>query len=142
MMTAEMSTKLKQLLVKHEGKETFPYIDTVGKITIGIGYNLSDRGVSEKWINEQYDTDVNYFYTSLMNDYPWFHHLNEVRQMVLVDMAFMGYKRFQSFKKMLAWLSIFDYEKAAAEMLNSKWASQVHGRASELAGIMVSGTLD
>jgi lysozyme len=142
MMTAEMSSKLKKLLVKHEGCETFPYVDTVGKITIGIGYNLSDRGMSQEWINQQYEKDVNYFYDMLMKDYDWFKDLNEARQMVLVDMCFMGYKKFSSFKKMIAALASHDYMKAADEMLDSKWATQVHGRANELADIMVSGQID
>src|SRR2546427_7676812 len=31
--------------------EKFPYVDTVGKVTIGIGYNLTDRGMPDEWIN-------------------------------------------------------------------------------------------
>lgn len=138
-MTPEAKSKLRQLLVKHEGKENFPYIDTVGKITIGIGYNLSDRGMPDSWINQQYEDDVTYFYNQLNNDFPWFKHLTEARQAVLMDMCFMGYKRFLSFKKMLACLAAGDYQRAALEMLDSKWAQQVHGRAHELADIMASG---
>lgn len=141
MMTADMKANLKQLLIKHEDKRNFPYYDTVGKITIGIGYNLTDRGISDAWINEQYEKDVSYFYQSLTNDYPWFRDLCEARQMVLIDMCFMGYKKLQSFKKMLAALAKHDYLKAADEMMNSKWATQVHGRADELSDIMVSGQL-
>lgn len=141
MMTADMKAKLKQLLIKHEDKRNFPYYDTVGKITIGIGYNLTDRGVSDEWINEQYEQDVSYFYQSLTNDFPWFRDLSEPRQMVLIDMAFMGYKKLLGFKKMLAALARHDYLKAADEMLDSKWATQVKGRADELAGIMESGEL-
>jgi hypothetical protein len=39
--------------VQHEEFRNFPYIDSVGKITIGIGFNLSDRGIDDEWINKQ-----------------------------------------------------------------------------------------
>lgn len=141
MMTPDMKSHLKKMLVRHEGFKTFPYIDTVGKISIGIGYNLSDRGISENWINQQYENDVNYFYKQLHDTYSWFAELNEARQLALVDMCFMGFKTFQSFKRMIAALAKHHYEEAANEMLNSKWATQVHGRAIELADIMRSGVL-
>jgi len=141
MMTAEMCSSLKQLLIKHEGLEKFPYVDTVGKVTIGIGYNLTDRGMSDEWINKQYEEDVRYFYNALTEAYEWFRQLDEPRQMVLIDMCFMGFKKFQTFKRMIAALEDRNYNLAAHEMLNSKWATQVHGRATELAEIMVSGKL-
>lgn len=139
-MTPEAKLKLKQLLIKHEGKEKFPYVDTVGKITIGIGYNLSDRGMPDNWINTQYEDDVNYFYSQLNHDFPWFKDLNEARQAVLIDMCFMGYKKFLSFKKMLYWLNEGDYMEVANEMMNSRWAEQLPSRAKELSDIMVVGT--
>src|ERR1041385_6252222 len=87
---------LRKLVVSHENIKQYPYLDSVNKITIGIGYNLSDRGLPESWINEQYEQDVTYFYNSLINDYPWFGELNDARQMVLIDMCFMGYTKFKS----------------------------------------------
>jgi len=64
-MTPDMMLKLKQSLVKHESYSKFPYTDTMGKITIGIGYNLTDRGVTDDWITEQFNNDasisINYY---------------------------------------------------------------------------------
>lgn len=140
MMTQPMMDKLKRSLVKHEGYEKFPYLDSVGKITIGIGYNLSDRGIDDEWINKQYLTDINYFYNHLLQDFPWFKELNQDRQIVLIDMCFMGYKKFLSFKKLIDALSRHDYKVASFEMINSKWATQVKGRASTLAHAMLTGT--
>lgn len=37
---------LHRLLIDHEGRRTHPYRDSVGKITIGVGRNLTDRGLS------------------------------------------------------------------------------------------------
>lgn len=139
MLIAETRAKLRRSLVAHEGVRKFPYIDTLGNITIGIGYNLSDRGIDEDWINQQYESDVRYFHERLSEDFPWFRELNQDRQVVLIDMAFMGYKHFLSFKRMLKALRDEDYNQAALEMLNSKWAIQVKGRANDLAHAMATG---
>jgi lysozyme len=139
MMTPEMTAKLKRSLLQHEGCRNFPYVDTVGKITIGIGYNLSDRGLDDVWVDHQYEQDVNYFFTRLNSEYPWFANLNEDRQIVLIDMCFMGFKRFQEFIHMIDALSQNDYVAAANAMLDSEWAHQVAGRARELAHGMLTG---
>lgn len=138
-MNLDMQGKLRRSLVKHEKLMRFPYVDTVGKITIGIGYNLSDRGISDEWINTQFQMDVEYFYSQLRHDFKWFDSLNSDRQIILVDMCFMGYKKFLQFDKMLAALSQGNYELAAEEMLNSEWAQQVKGRAIDLSNGMRTG---
>jgi len=141
MMTPEMLLKLRSSLVKHESYSKFPYVDTVGKTTIGIGYNLTDRGVSDEWINTQFQSDVDYFYQQL-STFPWFEHLTPDRQIVLIDMAFMGWKKFLTFNKMLNALLTGDFKKAAYEMINSKWAEQVKGRAASLAHGMMTGVYE
>lgn len=138
-MTPEMSAKLKRSLLQHEGFRNFPYVDTVGKITIGIGFNLTDRGLDDIWVNQQYVKDVTYFYDQLWHDYEWFRELNEDRQIVLIDMCFMGYKRFQEFVHMIDALSKKDYVAATNAMLDSEWAHQVPERARQLAHAMLTG---
>ena len=139
MMTPEMTAKLRRSLIQHEAYSKFPYVDSVGKITIGIGYNLTDRGIDDDWIIKQYNEDVTYFYNQLIN-FDWFEHLTTDRQIVLIDMAFMGWKKFLTFKKMLEAISKGDYQQAAFEMLNSKWAQQTKNRAAQLAQAMLTGT--
>lgn len=139
MMTDDLKSKLRHLLVAHEGYSNYPYSDTFGNITIGIGYNLTARGLPDNWINQQFSDDITCFYNQLNSDYPWFKNLTENRQAVLIDMCFMGYKNFQEFKIMLDALQDKDYELAAREMLDSKWATQVKGRATQLAQIMLEG---
>jgi len=132
MMTKEVFLRVKKSLIIHEGLNHFPYLDSVGKVTIGIGYNLTDRGIDSEWINSQFNLDVQYFYNQLC-EFPWYHLLNEDRQIILIDMAFMGWKRFLEFEKMIEALDRRDYETAANEMLESKWAEEVKGRAALLA---------
>lgn len=140
-MTPELMAKLRRSLINHEGYSKTPYTDSVGRITIGIGYCLSDRGLSDEWINHQFQQDVEYFYDKLFA-FEWFKHLTCDRQIVLIDMSFMGWKRFLTFNKMLLAISQGDYKKAAYEMLNSKWAEQVKGRATTLAHAMLTGVYD
>jgi len=140
MILPDMAMKLRRSLIKHEGYKSHPYLDTANppRITIGIGYNLSDRGLPAEWINNQYQQDVNYFYNKLA-EFDWFHSLNEDRQIVLIDMSFFGWQKFLEFKGMIAALEQRDYTLAAEEMLNSEWAKEVKGRAVDLANAMKSG---
>jgi lysozyme len=138
MLTLDSQAKLKQSLILHESLAKFPYVDTVGKVTIGIGYNLTDRGMPDDWINSQYQADATYFYNQL-NTFPWFQNLNEDRQIALVDMCWMGWERFLEFKEMISYLAVGNYSKAAYEMLNSEWAKEVKTRAATLAQVMLSG---
>ncbi len=140
-MDQSFKSRLKQLIVSHEAKTNYPYVDTEGNVTIGIGYNLTDRGLPDSWINQQYDDDVQYFDKALSLDYPWYTELCDARRMVLLDMCFMGYKTFRTFHKMLFALELRNYEDAADEIMSSHWAQQVHGRALENAAMMRSGEI-
>lgn len=143
-MTKEIFLKVKRSLIKHEGYCTYPSVESnepITKITIGIGYNLTDRGMGHEWIDKQFEQDVNYFYKQLC-EFPWYHLLNEDRQVILIDMAFMGWKRFLEFKNMIAALEKRDYFLAASEMIHSKWADEVKERAIVLAHAMTTGVYD
>lgn len=142
MMTPEYSAKLKRSIVAHEHRRKYPYTDTVGKVTIGIGYNLSDRGLSDDWIDKQYEEDAEYFYNKLNDTFPWFAELTDDRQIALIDMSFMGWNHFVEFTNMLDALANHDYNRAAYEMLNSEWAKQVKSRATNLAQVMLTGVYD
>jgi lysozyme len=141
-MTPEIRQKLKNLLVQHESYRQFPYSDTTGHLTIGIGRNLTDRGVSTTEAFALLDEDIVYF-TSKLNHYlPFFADLSENRQIALVDMCFnLGVQGFLAFEEMIAALKAGDYEKAADEMLNSKWSEQVGERATCLAAIIRTGNI-
>lgn len=131
---------LTAMLIKHEGLRLKPYKDSVGKLTIGVGRNLDDRGISQDEAMILLNNDIRDHRADALNKYPWLAHLDSVRQDVIVDMVFnMGIERFSSFHLMLTALEQGDYAHAADEMLNSKWAKQVGLRASELSQMMRSG---
>ena len=132
--------KLAEQLKKHEGMRLKPYTDTVGKLTLGIGRNLEDKGITEQEALFMLNNDVDYFYGQLNKKLTWFKSLDDARQNVLVNMAFnLGVGGLLTFKKTLALIGEAKYELAAKEMLNSKWAKQVGYRAEELAEQMRTG---
>jgi lysozyme len=131
--------RLKKTLRRHEGARHLPYFDTEGKLTIGVGHNLDDRQISARAIDLILEDDI----TDAIGDldrFSWFHEQNMVRKQALIMMCFnLGINRLLGFKRMIAAIKRGDYSAAADEMLDSKWAAQVHGRANELARIMRDG---
>lgn len=137
---------LRAMLVRHEQLRLKPYVDCCGKpwqlcscerkgkLTIGVGRNLDDVGVSseEAFAFLEHDlAQVNDQIASLQLG------LSENRTDVLIDMAFnMGLGRLLGFTRLFAALKGRDYERAADEMLASHWAIQVGTRATELAQMM------
>ena len=131
--------KLIKQLKKHEGLELKPYKCTSNKLTIGIGRNLEDVGISE--IEAEYllmnDLDT---YMTAAKTYGWYNGLNDARKAVIVSMLFnMGQTNFNKFLKMKQALDVGDYPEAAKQMLDSRWAKQVKGRAVELSKQMETG---
>ena len=84
--------------------------------------------------------DVEIVEEELVRAHPCVDRLDSVRQLILMDMAFnMGVPRLCKFKKM--WNAIHDdnFQAAAKEMLDSRWANQVKSRATKLANAMHNG---
>ena len=124
----------------HEGERLKPYRCTAGKLTIGVGRNLEDRGITAEESAYLLGNDIDRFATELLRALPWVDQLDEVRQRVLLDMAFnLGMAGLLTFKNTLATIKAGDYQKAAAMMLDSKWAGQVGQRAERLSRMMYTG---
>jgi lysozyme len=133
-----MQTLIEQIK-RHEGLRLKPYQDTVGKLTIGYGRNLIDKGISRDEAEMLLINDVLHLRHRL-TAYPWFLVMNEARQEAITNMAYnLGVRGLLKFKQMIAALDAHDYSLAADEMLNSRWARQVNGRATELASQMRNG---
>ena len=132
--------RLRQQLIRHEGSSRTPYVDSVGKVTIGVGRNLEDNGLSENEVLMLLDNDIRTAEQDARALVPDFGQLTDVRQRVIIDMAFnLGRARLAGFRKFLAAVQIQDYVTAREEMLDSKWARQVKGRAGRLANMMATG---
>lgn len=138
-MTSADRDALRLQLIQHEGLRLKPYTDTVGKLTIGVGRNLSDRGITEAEARYLLDNDINGAIGDLLA-LTWFPDLDPIRQRVFVDLCFnLGIVRLKMFTKMLDAASRKDWPNAAAELLNSKYAQQVGQRAQTLAAMLITG---
>ena len=121
-------------LVDHEGLELHPYEDSLGILTIGVGRNLEERGISEDEAFYLLGNDIEVIWDELISKHPIVEDLDDQRQMILLNMAFnMGVPRLGKFKKMWAAIESGDMEEASKQALDSRWADQVGRRAEELA---------
>jgi lysozyme len=124
----------------HEGERLKPYRCTAGKLTIGVGRNLEDRGITAEEAAYLLANDISREERELLRALPWVAKLDEVRQRVLLDMSFnMGLGTLLTFKRTLAAVHAGQYQQAAAMMLESRWAGQVGERAQRLSRMMATG---
>ena len=128
-----------ELIKKHEGYRDKLYTCTAGKITVGYGRNLSDNGIRRDEAELMLKNDMAECEAVLSDRIPCWLELSETRQGVLINMMYnLGWPRLSKFKNMLKALETNDYQLAAIEMLDSRWAKQVGRRATELSLIMES----
>lgn len=141
-MTPEMKCRdiCRAQLKIDEGKRNKPYRDTVGKLSIGIGRNLDDKGLSDEEIAYLLDNDITDAERDARHLFPTFDKLTEVRKAVLVNLCFnLGRERAAGFKKLRKAIQDEDWSQASRELVNSLWASQVGPRATRLAKQMELG---
>ena len=148
-------------LLLHEGLRLKPYRDTVGLLTVGVGYCIDKRGIKplEAVIGRRFEgsltrdeailvlkADIDRFEAAALKAFPHYAKLDEVRQRVCLDMAFnMGYGA-MAFKKTIALIERREWIKAGDEMMKSKWADDVgdgwggeFDRAERLTSMMKTG---
>ena len=127
-------------LIEHEGLKLKPYRCPAGKLTIGVGRNLEERGISEEEALYLLNNDIAESIKDLQKifaDADGFENLPEAVQRVLVDMRFnLGDSGFKSFKKMIKAIKAGNFSEAALEMRNSKWFKQVGSRGKTLVAMM------
>ena len=132
------------LLKKHEGSVVRSgrhrvYMDTTGHLTIGWGRNLTDNGISDSEATHMLMNDINQVIHQLNEKYSWFQLLDPVRQAAVVDMGYnLGTKELSKFRAMQL-IGEGKYKESAISMLQTKWATQVKGRAVEISRIIETG---
>ena len=128
------------MLVLHEGLRLHPYRCTAGKLTIGVGRNLDDRGITQAEAMMMLENDISEVEKDLDREYPWWRDMSPARQCVLADMCFnLGLFRLSGFVNALKAMLDGHYDDAADHMLDSLWARQVGQRAQRLAKMMRDG---
>lgn len=130
-------------LVDDEGEVLHAYQDHLGYWTIGIGVLIDARkggGITQEESRYLFRNRLGRRLAECSNRFEWWQAIDDVRRGVIVCMAYqLGTNGVANFRKMCAALRIRDYQTAAAEMLNSKWAQQTPARANRMARIMRSG---
>ena len=138
-----MIPELTKQLRRDEGEVLHMYADSLGFATIGVGRLIDDRkggGISQDESAFLLKNDIDRVINSLVVRIPWFTLLDDARKGVLCNMAFqMGVDGLMAFKKTLDYVQAGDYDGAAHEMMQSRWAHQTRDRALRLAAQMHDG---
>lgn len=143
---------------RHEGYRAEPYRDTLNNWTIATGHLihnlelsalecrtvgdlldwLCDTARHEAWLDSDLRRAESDARRYLGDDA--FNELSDVRQEVLVEMAFqLGGVGLSKFQKLRAAILAQRWIAAESEMLASRWAEQTPTRARTLAGLMAVG---
>jgi len=123
---------LKSLIIKHEGLRLKPYRCSAGKLTIGVGRNLEDTGITREEAEILLNGDLARSSHDAMAIFPQFFTYSNNRQNAIIDMLFnLGKSRFFKFRKMIKAIKNNDWQEAAIQAADSKWYRQVGVRAVE-----------
>ena len=135
--------KLREEIAYDEGIVHKVYLDHLGLSTFGIGHLIRDNDpehgwevgteVSESRVNEAFEQDIQTVLSDCVQLYPDFDDLPEEAQRIIANMMFnMGRPRLSKFKGMKAGVDARDWNRAADEMVDSRWYRQVTKRADRL----------
>lgn len=128
-----MMTDLIAQLKRHEGFAATPYRCPAGVWTWGYGFTEITQDEADMVLRLKVLELRHALYERI-------YHLTPARQAVIVNMAFnLGIAGLGKFSRMWSAIGDGNYDLAATEMLNSKWARQVGNRAVELAEQMRRG---
>jgi len=143
---------IREQLLRDEGERLKPYLDCCGrywrecsckvrgKLTIGIGRNLDDQGIAHLEALSLNDNDIRDFTKELVEALPWVATLDDARFGAFLNLCFnMGVTGLLGFKNMLLAARLGRWDKAAAELLDSDYATQVGDRAKRLAKQLETG---
>ena len=123
--------EIKDMLVRHEGIRTFPYHCSESKLTIGIGRNLEQNGISEEEAYYLLENDIKRVMSNLDKSFQMWRCFPKKARLVCIDMAFqMGIAGFLKFKKTIALMQLGMWLEASEELLDSKYAVQTPNRAA------------
>jgi lysozyme len=135
-------SKLSDQLRIHEGVRSHAYKCSANMITVGVGRNIDENGglgLSDDEIDYLLENDIKRCKQELIT-LPWFSQIDSVRQDALINMCFnLGMTRLLGFKNALTAMSVGDYDTAADEFMDSRWAKQVGRRAEEVCTMIRTG---
>lgn len=147
----------------HEGRRATAYPDTMGNMTVGVGFNLERpdarqlisqvganydevlaqrQSLTDQQIDRLFDITLNEAFQSAQQFIPDLGSHPEMVQRVIVDMAFnLGAPTLQTFNRLRADIKARNYRSAAQDMRMSRWYQQVGRRGQDLVAIMEQSAL-
>ena len=133
-------TVLRDDLKRDEGVRLKPYVDTAGKLTIGVGRNLTDVGISEVEAEILLADDIEKVISQLDYECAWWVKCPDDVQRGLVNLAFnQGVPHLmKNSPRMMACLQAGDYAGASRELLDGPYKDQVGARAERIAALFKS----
>ena len=135
--------KLREEIAADEGEVHEIYLDHLGLPTFGIGHLVRDDDpesglpvgtpVDNDRVVEAFESDIETVLSDCNKLYSDFDDLPEEAQRVIANMMFnMGRPRLSKFKGMKSGVDARDWNRAADEMVDSRWYRQVTNRADRL----------
>lgn len=136
-------TVFKEEIIIDEGIKYNIYLDHLGLPTFGIGHLVTKNDpeykqpigteVSMERVDECFLQDIETVLEDCVKLYDGFYELPEDVQHIIANMMFnMGFPRLKKFKGMYKAVLAEDWQKAADEMVDSRWYKQVTNRAERL----------
>lgn len=143
-MEAASLSDLKKRVELHEGKVNTPYLDSLGKMTLGIGHLVTkednidpDKEYSDEFIYDLFDKDFDKAIEGAARVCQGM-DLPDRKFGVFIEMAFqLGATGLSKFKKALAAARDHDWQMCHDQLLDSRWYKQTPNRAKQLAQIML-----
>tara|TARA_R100001082_G_C4348332_1_gene153324 strand:+ start:112 stop:564 length:453 start_codon:yes stop_codon:yes gene_type:complete len=135
--------QFREELAEDEGCKYEIYLDHLGLPTFGIGHLVTENDpengqpvgtpIDEERVRQVFSLDIAVTLDDCKSLYDDFDDLPEECQLVIANMMFnMGRPRLSKFKGMKAGVDARDWNKAADEMVDSRWHDQVPNRAKRL----------
>lgn len=127
------------MLLRDEGCSRVPYKCPAGFWTIGVGRNLEANPLSDDEIALILDNDIDRARTAANEIFgaTWFEQQEEHRQLGIINLIFnLGKSGFMQFKKAIGAMLRGDWDTAANEILDSRYAEQVGERAERVAKLL------
>lgn len=135
--------QLRNELAEDEGCKYEIYLDHLGLPTFGIGALVKESDpeygkpvgtpVDEERVRQRFHLDIAVTVEDCHILYPNFNSLPEDCQLIIANMMFnLGRPRLSKFKLMKKAIDDSDFDEAANQMADSRWARQVPNRANRL----------
>ena len=135
--------QLREEIAADEGCKYEIYLDHLGLPSFGIGGLIKEHDpecgqpvgtpVSEERVRQRFALDIAITMEDCQRLFADFKKLPDEAQLVIANMCFnLGYPRLSKFKNFRAAVEARDWQKAADEMVDSRWHDQVPNRAKRL----------